>query len=75
YEDVVSKNPSFIIFPADTLDTEKIEIYKKELTEKLSNSEAVKNGKVIFIDDDIMFRPGPRITDAVKTLRAHIKTD
>lgn len=75
YEDVVSKNPAYIIFPADTLDTEKIEIYKKELTEKLSNSDAVKNGKIIFIDDDIMFRPGPRITDAVKTLRAHINSE
>lgn len=72
-EDVISKNPSLIIFPTDTLEIQKNELYKKELTDKLYNTDAVKKEKIIFIDDDIMYRPGPRITNAVKTLRLKIK--
>ncbi|MBK8983206.1 MAG: ABC transporter substrate-binding protein [Ignavibacteria bacterium] len=69
YEDVVNRNPDVIIFPTDTLNTGKNSEYEIEIREKMHNSGAVKNGNIIFIDDDIMFRPGPRISDAVKTLR------
>ncbi len=73
YEDVVKRNPDVIIFPADTLNTAKNSEFEKEITEKMHNSGAVKTGNIIFIDDDIMFRPGPRITEAVKTLRNKYK--
>ncbi|MBK9333572.1 MAG: ABC transporter substrate-binding protein [Ignavibacteria bacterium] len=69
YEDVVNRDPDVIIFPTDTLKTGKNSEYETEIRERIHNSGAVKSGNIIFIDDDIMFRPGPRITDAVKTLR------
>jgi len=72
FEDVLKKNPDWIIFPADTSNTEQLINYKKELTSKLGETNAVKNGKVIFIDENIMFRPGPRVPYAAELLKQKI---
>lgn len=73
YEDVISKNPGYIIFPADTFNVQQNETLIKEIREKLGNTDAVRKDHIILIDDDIMFRAGPRVTVALKTLREKLK--
>ena len=72
FEDVLKNNPDWIVFPADTLNTAQLINYRKELVSKLGETNAVKNDKVIFIDENIMFRPGPRVLDAAKLLKQKI---
>lgn len=72
FEDVLKKNPDWIVFPADTSNAEQLINYRKELTSKLGETNAVKNGKVIFIDENVMFRPGPRVLDAAELLKQKI---
>lgn len=69
YEDVISRNPELIIFPTDTSDIKQSEKYISEIKRQLNSTAAVKNNKIIMIDDDIMFRPGPRVMEGVKLLR------
>lgn len=68
FEDVLKKNPDWIIFPADTNNTQQLQNYIEELNIKLSQTNAIKNGKVIFIDENVMFRPGPRVLEATQIL-------
>ena len=72
FEDVLKKNPEWIIFPADTSNTAQLNIYRNELSTKLGETNAVKNGKVIFVDENIMFRPGPRVTKAAELMKLKI---
>ena len=72
FEDVLKKNPDWIVFPTDTSNIAQIQNYRKELASKLGETNAVKNGKVIFIDENIMFRPGPRVLDAAELLKQKI---
>ena len=69
YEDVISKNPDFIIFPSDTTDVQKNSKFTDELKRQLKNTDAVKNDRIILIDENIMFRPGPRVLEAASILR------
>ncbi len=69
FEDVVSKNPDSIIFPADTSDVQKNTKLVDEIKRQLKNTNAVKNDRIILIDENIMFRPGPRVLEAAGVLR------
>jgi iron complex transport system substrate-binding protein len=69
FEDVISRNPYCIIFPTDTSDTQKSEKFTDEIKRQLGNTGAVKNNRIILIDGNIMFRPGPRIVEAAEILR------
>jgi iron complex transport system substrate-binding protein len=69
YEDVILKNPDFILFPTDTSDTEKTHKFINEINRQMSKTNAVRTGKIILIDENIMFRPGPRVLEAAKILR------
>ena len=69
YEDVISKNPDYIIFPTDTNNVEKTQKFVDEIKRQLKGTKAVTNNKIILIDDNIMFRPGPRVLDAAKLLQ------
>lgn len=69
FEDIISKNPDFIIFPADTSDVQKNSKFIDEIKRQLKNTEAVKNDRIILIDENIMFRPGPRVLEAASVLR------
>ncbi len=66
-EELLRKRPSSIIFPSDTTDLKKAGESLDELRKAVGT--VVEKSKIIFIDDDIMFRPGPRIVDAVRILR------
>ncbi|HMS33578.1 MAG TPA: helical backbone metal receptor [Ignavibacteria bacterium] len=69
YEDVIVRNPDFILFPTDTSDTERTQKFSDEIKRQLKKTNAVKNERIILIDENIMFRPGPRVPDAAKILR------
>ena len=43
-----------------------IENIKKE--EKLRKLSAVQNDRILFVNDDILFRAGPRVVDAVEII-------
>ncbi len=68
YEDITIKNPSCIILPIDTNNIQNIKKFTDELNGKLKSIDAVKNKNIILVDENIMFRPGPRVLDAVKLL-------
>lgn len=69
YEDVMSKNPSVIILPIDTANQNILIKFTGEISEKLNAANAVKNKRIILVDENIMFRPGPRVMEAVEILR------
>lgn len=69
YEDIAQKNPAYIILPVDTTNFQNIKKFSDELSEKINTSEAIKNKKIILIDENIMFRPGPRVMEGVKLLK------
>lgn len=69
FEDAVKKNPANIIFPTDTNDINKSQKFIDEIKRQLKNTDAVKNNRIILVDENIMYRPGPRIFDAAKNLR------
>ena len=73
YEDIVEKNPEYIIFPTDTSDVNENEKYLEELSENLNSTNAVKENKIIIADDNVLFRPGPRVINAVKLIRSKMK--
>ncbi len=66
-EELLSKDPSILIFPTDTTDLKKAVESVNEIRKAIGP--AIEKAKIIFIDDDIMFRPGPRIVDAIRILR------
>jgi iron complex transport system substrate-binding protein len=43
-----------------------------ELPERLTETPAVRAGRVYHIDDDLLFRPGPRIVDGLEQMAAKI---
>ena len=68
FEELYRLDPQIIIFPQGIL-TEK-EIISDPKWGRLA---AVKNGKILFIDPDIMFRPGPRIVSAIEEVSKFLK--
>ncbi len=73
YEDVTAKNPSFIILPCDTTDEIKYNNFINELSEKLNTTKAVKDKKIILVDDNVIFRPGPRFLEGVKLISSKLQ--
>lgn len=73
YEDVTEKDPEYVIFPTDTSDVRGYEKYKEEIFENLNSTKAVRENRVIFVDENILFRPGPRVINAVKLIRSKIE--
>ena len=69
YEDITNKNPFFIILPTDTNKAMNYTRYINELSGKLSAVDAIKEKRIILVDDNIMFRPGPRVLEGVRLLR------
>lgn len=73
YEDIAVKNPAYILIPSDTTKTDKIKVEKDELAKSLSSTDAVRNNNFIVVDNNVVFRPGPRVMDAVKLIRSKMK--
>jgi iron complex transport system substrate-binding protein len=63
-EDLVLKNPEYIILPVSSDSN----IKNKSIffvNDNLSGLDAVRKRKIIFVDEDIVMRPGPRIFEAI----------
>ena len=69
YEDVLKKDPEYIILPTDTTKSNSIETSLKEIRDGLSTTKAVKQNNIIIIDADVMFRPGPRVLNGVDLIK------
>ncbi len=69
YEDVIKKDPEYIILPTDTIRISSIETNLREIRDALSTTKAVKNDNILIIDADVVFRPGPRVLEGVKLIK------
>lgn len=67
FEKLVADNPQYIIIPGNI-------ITKKQLQEdkRWRSLEAVRNGQILFIDPDILSRPGPRVVDAIEVIAGFV---
>ena len=72
FEDVIKKNPEYIILPSDTTDIQSINANLEEIKTSLSTTDAVKNNKILIIDANTLFRPGPRLLDGVSLIRSKL---
>src|SRR5690606_34177614 len=70
YEDVIGKDPEYIIMPSDTTDIQSINANLEEIRKSLSTTRAVKNNRILIMDADVMFRPGPRVLDGALLLQS-----
>ncbi len=73
YEDIAVKNPSSLLLPYDTTKTDKLKIEENEISKSLSSTDAIKENNFIVIDNNVVFRPGPRVIDAVRIIRSKVK--
>lgn len=73
YEDITVKNPAYILLPYDTTKTGKLNVELDEIRKQLSSVEAVKKNNFIVVDNNVVFRPGPRVMDAVRLIRNKVK--
>lgn len=62
-EKIMMINPDCIIVPKGTVSVD--ELARDKRWEKIA---AVQNKKVLVIDQDIISRPGPRVTEAIETI-------
>ncbi|HRE41781.1 MAG TPA: helical backbone metal receptor [Ignavibacteria bacterium] len=72
-EDIISKNPDVIIMAGDTANSEKMLDKISELSAKFEGTNAIKNKKIIFVDENLLFRPSPRILEAVGFIKYKLK--
>jgi len=74
-EDIVVADPQYLLLPAPPGDAK----YRQEVLAKLrqysylAQTTAVKKGRIILIDEDILTRPGPRIFHALEILARELK--
>ena len=61
FEELYRLDPDVIIIPKSIMGASEI---KRD--NKLARLSAVQNGKILWVDSDVLFRPGPRIVDAVE---------
>ena len=72
-EDLLLRGPEVIILPSDTTATEKNTLQINMLKRMLSANIAARGNRIILVDDDVMFRPGPRMMEAVRIIRDKMK--
>jgi len=67
FEKLLNENPEYIIIPEGV-------VSKKEIKEdsRWRNLDAVKNDKILFMDADIISRPGPRVVEAIEMIAGFI---
>jgi iron complex transport system substrate-binding protein len=66
-EDLILKNPEYIIYPCNK--NESIKNIYEIIKEKLPSLDAVKKNNIIYVDEDLILRPGPRIFEAVHSIQ------
>lgn len=70
-EDVIARNPDVIIVPDSYMASYNITVDEIASRSGWSSISAVANGRIYFIDEDIIVRPGPRLVDGLEQL-AHL---
>lgn len=63
FEELYRMDPDIVIIPIGLVSS-----YEVQHDAKLSRLTAVSSGKMLWIDPDIFFRPGPRVVDAVEQI-------
>lgn len=63
-ETIIASNPDFILLPKSSLTSAN----SVKLRNGWENLNAVKNNQIYIIDDDLLCRPGPRVTDSIQQL-------
>jgi len=66
-EKIVQEDPPYIIIPKGLIDESKL---RKD--RRWRNIEAIRSGKILFIDPDVISRPGPRVVEAVEAIAAFV---
>lgn len=72
YESVIKENPEVIIVPINVSNQDKKKTIFDELRKKLSSTTAIKNNRLIPVDENLLMRPGPRITKLIESLKSEI---
>jgi len=67
-EQVISRNPDFIITTASPLTGIEDPIGEISSRANWSGMDAVKNGRIVMLESDMITRPGPRLLDAAREL-------
>ncbi|KAB8145657.1 ABC transporter substrate-binding protein [Chloroflexia bacterium SDU3-3] len=72
-EEVVSRNPEVVLGPESSSSTLTVE----QITQRpgWQNIAAVKDGRVVLVNDDIVSRPGPRLVDALEAIAKALHPD
>jgi len=69
FEKLVAEDPQYIIIPKNIVAKKQIEKSKR-----WRSLEAVRNGRILFIDPDILSRPGPRVVSAIEKIAEFVYT-
>lgn len=72
YESVIKENPEVIIVPVDLSSQSKRKAIIDEINKNLSSTTAIKNNRLILVDENLLMRPGPRITKLIEELKSEI---
>jgi len=67
FEKLMQENPDYIIVPEGVIKS--AEIQEDSRWQRLA---AVKNNRILFIDADILSRPGPRVVEAIEEIAKFI---
>ena len=69
-EFVVKANPDVVIIPIGVMSMTNLDEAKKKLSQKevYKNLKATKEGRIYFIDENLVFRPGPRLIEGIEKL-------
>lgn len=67
FEKLLKDNPDYIIVPEGVVERREI-----EEDSRWSALDAVRNGRILFINEDILSRPGPRVVDAIEQIAEFI---
>lgn len=67
FEKLVDDNPQYIIVPRGI-----IALRDLEQNKRWRSLEAVRKGRILFVDADILSRPGPRVVEAVEQIAEFI---
>jgi iron complex transport system substrate-binding protein len=67
FEKLLDNNPDYIIIPEGVVERKEI-----EADSRWQSLEAVKNGQILFINADVLSRPGPRVVEAIEEIAEFI---
>jgi len=71
-EQVIRRDPEVIVLPDSYMSDYNVSVEQVRSRPGWQAISAVKNNRIYIIDDDIIFRPGPRLVDALELLAKYI---